>query len=252
MLNAQYKNVLKRLVVISISLGFALGVALVGILIASLFGSQEQDIVIDYNKISSVRNAEEQGIFSLGQGDIVILPIAQNQYRIARLLSNNNLSWSVRRLEYSFLVQEQEFLETTTIPAGATQLVVIDVESQTTITTRDVQFRIHTSSWHTEKAPEVKALRAHGSVVTTNTQAGVIRTTVTGTLTNESSEPVHNISVGVLAYNNNAIVGAGSATINTLLAEQSQQVVIYIGSAIYKNITNVVFYTNSSAYSSAV
>ena len=250
MLYTKYKNAIKRLIVVSISLGVIFSIVFIGVGIVSLLDSEDQDIVINYNKTSSVRSAEQQGIFLLEQGDIIVLQLSPNQYRIARLLSNNNLSWSARRVEYSFLVNNQEFIETTTIPAGATQLIIVDVESQNALQKNDVQFRINTSSWHTDTVPEFEVLRAHGAVVATDIQEdGVVRTTVTGTITNASDEDLYNISVGVLAYNNETIVGAGDTTISTLLAQQNQQVVIHIGNALYKDITNVVFYVNNSALS---
>lgn len=245
----KYKNVIKRFVVIGISLGVLFGVVVTVFFIVRLLSADEEDVVINYADTSSVRSAEEQGIFSLEQGDIIIFQTSPFTYRVARLLTNNNLSWSVRRLEYSFVVNNQEFIETTAIPVGATQVVVIDVESQDVVTRDDVQFRIYTSSWHTDASPQTSALRAHGAVVKTEVQEGdVARTTVAGTLSNESSDSVYNVRVGVLAYNNNDVVGVGDAFISTLLAEQDQEVVIYIGNVLYKDVTNVVFYTNGTEY----
>ena len=249
----KYKHAIKRLIVISISLGVVFSFVLIGIVAVAFLSPQEQDIIIDYTDSKSVQSAEQQGIFSLEQGDIIVLQLSPSQYRVARLLSNESSSWSARTLEYSFLVNNQEFVETTSIPAGATQLIVVDVESQNAFTKHDVQFRINRSSWHTATKQPDEFLRAHGSVVTTKIQEDdIMRTTVAGTITNESNVPASNVSVGVLAYNNDTIVGVGDATISTLLAEQDQQVTMHIGGAVYKDITNVVFYVNGSVYSGAL
>lgn len=243
----KYKNVIKRLVVISISLGGMLGVVLVGFFVAQLLSSNEQGVVVDYTDTSSVRSAEQRGIFLLEQQDIVLLQISPTQYRVARLLKNNNSVWSVRRLEYAFVVQNQEFVQTTAIPANAEHLVVLDVESLDVLEKSDVQFRINKSSWHTEATQQPNALRAHGGVVQTQKQGNSFHTTVVGTLTNDSHNPAHNVSVGVLVYSKGSIVGVGSVLLGVVEANTSQEFSAFVGSTLYSDIDEVQFITTSNA-----
>ena len=249
MRNISYRKIGKRVVVVGATCGVIGLFALAGVGVALLLRADQQDVVIDYTDTSSIRNAEQQGILSLEQEDIIVLQTGSGQYRIAQLLQNNNSLWSVRRLEYAFHIHEQTLEGVVSISTKTDHLIVVDVQSSQPIQTRNVDFRIQRIDWSIQRVTSAQ-LRSHGTTIQTSHQPEGVVSYLKTNVQNESQQVVRAIYIGAVAYNaQGTVVGVGSATIPVLSAQEDTEVVMNIGSVSYQDVADVHFYLHGDPFS---